>query len=319
MSTKNAKRFKWRKRHSKVEAHDEFCLAMQRKGSWCATFYCIRKPWENQTWKVNFLCARELSSITEQGDLFKTLTHQATQKGMLIKLGLLRVEIWWLMEDRTGRPVVFAQHTEKFIVENDDMDSHTGAESEMSLESRSFLHRVNDQVRKEANERQRQTLCDMENVYVFYNAKHLYSWRRVTQTIYIPSKNTEDPTMKQMFDISEKLISEQSDEIYGVNTINWQEFLNGKYFIFGWWWRSHQSLAHKGVRISDSVLCLGKMNENPITYCMGRQMTWFKSSPEYRAMDRIDGQPMEIEWNISQDSPHCSLSVKSKSYCQDWA
>ena len=33
-------------------------------------------------------------------------------------------------------------------------------------------------------------------------------------------KNTEDLTMKQMFDISEKLISEQSDEIYGVKTIN---------------------------------------------------------------------------------------------------
>ena len=32
-------------------------------------------------------------------------------------------------------------------------------------------------------------------------------------------KNTEDLTMKQMFDISEKLVSEQ-DEIYGVKTIN---------------------------------------------------------------------------------------------------
>ena len=29
----------------------------------------------------------------------------------------------------------------------------------------------------------------------------------------------KDLTMKQMFDISEKLISEQSDKIYGVNTI----------------------------------------------------------------------------------------------------
>ena len=32
-------------------------------------------------------------------------------------------------------------------------------------------------------------------------------------------KNTgKDLTMKQMFDISEKLISEQSDDIFGVNT-----------------------------------------------------------------------------------------------------
>ena len=35
-------------------------------------------------------------------------------------------------------------------------------------------------------------------------------------------KNTEYLTMKQMFDISEKFISEQSDEIYGVKTINWE-------------------------------------------------------------------------------------------------
>ena len=35
-------------------------------------------------------------------------------------------------------------------------------------------------------------------------------------------KNTEDLTMKQMFDISEKLITEQSDESYGMSTINWE-------------------------------------------------------------------------------------------------
>ena len=34
-----------------------------------------------------------------------------------------------LMEDRTGRPVVNAQHTDRFIVENDKMNSYTEAES----------------------------------------------------------------------------------------------------------------------------------------------------------------------------------------------
>ena len=40
---------------------------------------------------------------------------------------------------------------------------------------------------------------------------------------YHSIKNTEDLTMKQMFDISGKLMSEQSDEIYGVKTINWED------------------------------------------------------------------------------------------------
>ena len=53
-----------------------------------------------------------------------------------------------LMEDRTGRPVVNAQHTDRFIVEDDKMNSYNETESELSLGSRSFLHRVNDQVRK---------------------------------------------------------------------------------------------------------------------------------------------------------------------------
>ena len=44
-----------------------------------------------------------------------------------------------LMEDRTGRPVLFAQHTDTFIVESDNMDSYTEAESEMSFKIQIIL------------------------------------------------------------------------------------------------------------------------------------------------------------------------------------
>ena len=44
-----------------------------------------------------------------------------------------------LMEVRTGRPVVFAQHTDRFIVENDNMDSYTEAESDVSLKIQIIL------------------------------------------------------------------------------------------------------------------------------------------------------------------------------------
>ena len=59
-----------------------------------------------------------------------------------------------VLESRTGRPVseqpagLFTQHTDRFVIDDDDMDSYTGAESDVSLKSRSFLHRVNDEVRK---------------------------------------------------------------------------------------------------------------------------------------------------------------------------
>ena len=111
-------------------------------------------------------------------------------------------------------------------------------------------------------------------------------------------KNTEDLTVKQTFDISEKLISEQSDEIYGVKTINWENS-SWKYLsLIG----DEQviSLLHTKVYVfSDSVLCFGKMNEDlQSNIAWEDRLTWFKSSPEYRALDRIDGEPMEFEWNI---------------------
>ena len=46
---------------------------------------------------------------------------------------------------------------------------------------------------------------------------------------------------------------------------------------------------------SDSALCLGKNPRSNIAW--EERLAWFKSSPEYRTLDRIDVQPMEFEWN----------------------
>ena len=41
------------------------------------------------------------------------------------------------------------------------------------------------------------------------------------------------------------------------------------------------------------------MNENPQSNIAWEdRLMWFKSSPEYRALDKIDGEPMELEWDI---------------------
>ena len=95
-----------------------------------------------------------MGSIKEQGNLLRTLTRQATQWNVDEKWSSQEWKSDEVMEVRTGRlvneqpPGSFAQHTDRFIVDDDDMDSNTVAESEMSLKSRSFLHRVNDRVRK---------------------------------------------------------------------------------------------------------------------------------------------------------------------------
>ena len=76
-------------------------------------------------------------------------------------------------------------------------------------------------------------------------------------------KNTwNNLTLKQMFDIPAKLIVGQSDEIFGVTPMNWEDsswkqlsLVSDEEVI---------SLSHAKVYVfSDSVLCLGKVNQNP--------------------------------------------------------
>ena len=196
---------------------------------------------------------------------------------------------------RTVRPVVCSVRAHQFVIEDGE------AESELSLGSRSILHRVNDRVRKKLDQASKVATQDSD--------KHSAIWGMFMSStmqvsifmvknyleIFHSIKNTEDLKMKHMFKISEKLISEKSDEIYGVKTINWENsswkylsLIDDEEVI---------NLQHTKVNVfSDSVLCLGKVNENPQSNIAWEdRLTWFKSSPVYRTLDRIDGEPMEFE------------------------
>ena len=85
---------------------------------------------------------------------------------------------------------------------------------------------------------------------------------------------------------------------FGVSQISWEDFswkqlslVNDEEVV---------SLSHARVYVfSDSVLCLGKVNQNPTSNTVWeRQLEWFKNSPQNRTLDTIDGNPMEFEWNI---------------------
>ena len=90
------------------------------------------------------------------------------------------------------------------------MDSNTVAESDMSLKSRSFLHRVNDRVRKMLDQSSKDATQDSNKhsliwtmfmsstiqASVFMGKEYLENLRSI--------KNTgNNLTMKQMFDISD--------------------------------------------------------------------------------------------------------------------
>ena len=165
--------------------------------------------------------------------------------------------------ERSGRPDVDPQREarpQQFVIGNDE------TELELSVESRSFVNRVNDQVRK----RQKRILNVTED-----GEKHSMIWV-MFMTVTMESAvfmgknylnncqsiaNTIDLTLRQMFDISTRLVSEQ-DEISGLETIGWENH-SWKYLSLIGDERVINLQRTKVYVFSDSVLCLGKIHENP--------------------------------------------------------
>ena len=114
-----------------------------------------------------------------------------------------------------------------------------------------------------------------------------------------------------MFDISTRLVSEQ-DEISGLETIGWEKH-SWKYVSLIGDERVINLQRAKVYVFSDSVLCRGKIHENPQSNdAWEDRLGWFKSSQVYRNFDRIDGKPMEFEWNIFPGFNTLQLSEEVK-------
>ena len=109
--------------------------------------------------------------------------------------------------------------------------------------------------------------------------------------------NSEDLTLKQMFDITAQLVNDQ-EEIHGLDKINWaknswrQLSLIGDVTVI--------NLQRTKVNVfSDSVLCLGRILQNPDSNeAWKNRIARVKAEKSYRDYDGIDGEPTEFEWNI---------------------
>ena len=211
----------------------------------------------------------------------------------------------------------FTQKADKFVIDDDDMDSHTVTESNFSLKSRSFLHRVNDRLRKMLDH-SKDAMQDIDkrslNWGMFMSSTleaSVFMGKDYSENLHSIKNTGNNLTLKQMVDISEKLVVGQSDEIFGVSPINWEDsswkqlsLVNDEEVI---------SLSHAKVYVfSDSVLCLGKVNQNPTSNNVWEEkLSWFKDSPQYRTLDTIDGEPMEFEWNYFPRIHHIAAHQQS--------
>ena len=107
--------------------------------------------------------------------------------------------------------------------------------------------------------RWRETFYHLVNVHDCNNGISSIHGKELPESIV----NTTDLTLKQMFDISTKLVSEQ-DEISGLETIGWENH-SWKYLSFIGDERVISLQRTKVYVFSDSVLCLGKIFENTQT------------------------------------------------------
>ena len=102
-----------------------------------------------------------------------------------------------------------------------------------------------------------------------------------------------------MFDISEKLVSEQ-EEINNLDTIFWKNHSWKQLSLIGD--KTVINLQRTKVYVfSDSVLCLGKVHQHPESNeAWKKRIEWIINEKSYRDYDGINGEPTELEWNIFQ-------------------
>ena len=180
---------------------------------------------------------------------------------------------------RTGRPV-----DDKFVIDDDGVDSDTATESNFSLKSRSFLYRENERLRKILDHSSKDAMQDIDK-------RSLIWWMFMSSTL-------EASVLLRKFTVHRKYRKGSHSEtdvwhIWKVDsrTIRWD---------FGSVQINWEDSSWKQLSLvnDEEVISLSHAEHN-IKYCL-EQLDWFKDSSQYRALDTIDGEQMEFEWNIFQ-------------------
>ena len=116
----------------------------------------------------------------------------------------------------------------------------------------------------------------------------------------VAHRNTNFDALGTFFDITQKLILDENHEILNFSTIEWR---------FTPWMRS--SLLHDKVIkwatakihvCSDPVLCLRKCRSIQKPKRSGKISFDISNSSMDTEQFGIDGEPIEFEWNVSQDT-----------------
>ena len=110
-------------------------------------------------------------------------------------------------------------------------------------------------------------------------------------------KNSKDLTLKKMFDISEKLVSEQ-EEINNLDNVHWKSHSWKQLSLIGD--ETVSNLQRTKVCVfSDSVLSFGKVHQHPESNeTRTKKIEWSINEKRHRDFDGVNGEPTHFEWTI---------------------
>ena len=109
--------------------------------------------------------------------------------------------------------------------------------------------------------------------------------------------NSRDLTLKQMFDITAKLVGEQ-EEIHSLDNIHWRKNSWRQLSLIGD--ETVTNLQRTKIYVSSQiVLCIGRIHQHPESNDAWKKMIeGIMTEKSYKDYDGINGEPTEFEWNI---------------------
>ena len=248
------------------------------------------RSWSSQEWKSG-AAAHDRSGKPEKTSWDAMQQVRPHHEEPLLDGNAQSVRYGEIIHDGSGQP--------------DSVNYQEEAESEtfvMGSDAAEFVNKVKEQVRKRQKRmsnvadpgEEHSIICGM---FMAATMNAATSMGKKFMDIQNFIMNSEDLTLKQMFDITAKLVGEQ-DEINILDKIQWEENSWRQLSLIGD--ETVINLQRTKVYVfSDSVLCLGKIHQHPESNeAWKKRIEGITTDKSYRYYDGINGEPTEFEWNI---------------------
>ena len=202
--------------------------------------------------------------------------------------------------DGNAHSVRYGEMIHDGLVKLDGANSQEEADSEtfvIGSDAAEFVNKVKDQVR--SGQKRMSNVADTGEehsiIWGMFVAAATFMGKNFLDN-QNSIKNSEDLTLKQMFDVTAQLVNDQ-EEIHGLDKIHWKNNSWKQLSLIGD--ETVINLQRAKVYVfSDSVLCLGKVHLRNPNEAWKKRIEWIITDKSYTDYDSINGEPTDFEWNI---------------------